>query len=679
VSVSVIDEKSQHLDSIRVLWRDASDTLGFFPDGAFADHARNRWILVAQDSSEACVGYLLYRVAKERAVIVHLCVAEQARGQGHARNLVEHLIGITSHLRGVGLLCRRDFPAYHLWPQLGFAPIYEKAGRAVDGTDLTYFWLSHNQPDLFAASKPELEAVIDSNVFLDLVEFRNAESQCLLADWLQDLVRLCLTLEHFTEFDRSGDASIRKKRRNQAAYYHRLESDAAEHNKATLVLAPLFPNLKTPQDKSDFSHLVRALAAGAWAFVTRDEQMLQRADEVYAVCGLSVVRPAELIGRIDELLHEKDYQRFQVAGTNSVFRRKTSAVDNALIGAIKSNSETKRHLLDDIRPYLANPQRFTCTTIRDRDENPLAFYVVERQAKLDVVHLIRLSAHRLEGTLARTVLTQFAYTAAKDGQAGVLVAEPCATDNLRLAYADLGYLSSQAGYLKLTMSDVIPAANLACKLEGLELQETSVGHLVDLLRSPLTPHAASEVEHILWPAKVADADLPTFIVPIRPAYAQHLFDEGLAKQSLLGGDIDLALNPESVYYRAARPQVVEFPGRILWYVSKDAKFDGSMSIRGCSRIAEVCIDKPKTLFKRFQRLGVYQWSDLVQTAKGDYDQDIMAIRFHDTEPLRRIKWDTFQAILKNHEINTQLQSPCRVPPHVFKEIYALAVGASALR
>ncbi len=134
-----------------------------------------------------------------------------------------------------------------------------------------------------------------------------------------------------------------------------------------------------------------------------------------------------------------------------------------------------------------------------------------------------------------------------------------------------------------------------------------------------------------------------------------------------------------MYYRSASQQVVKCPGRILWYVSKDAKFDGTMSIRACSQIAEICIDKPKLLFKRFQRLGVYEWPDLVETAKGDYDRNIMAIQFHDTEPIGPAKWDTFQTILKRHGILTQLQSPCRIPPTVFNEIYALALGPSAIR
>ncbi|MHB1035017.1 MAG: PIN domain-containing protein [Pirellulales bacterium] len=676
----VIDDQSPHLEAVKTLWRANSATLGFLPEGAFVDYASQRHILVALDSSGACVGYLLYRVTKGKATIAHLCIADHANRAGHARVLVEYLVGITGHLRGIGLRCRRDFHAYRLWPKLGFSAIDETPGRAADGSELTRFWLDHHHPDLFTEESTDLlDAVIDANVFLDLAESRKEESQGLLADWLQDSIRLCVTPEHDNEFDRSQNSALRRKRRQQAAHFQKLESTPAEYRKAEQLLAPLFLDRATTQDESDFRHLARALAGGAWAFVTRDEPMLKRAEDVYTICGLRIVLPAELIGRIDELLREREYHRSWVAGTNQLSRKKVSLVADTLIEAIKAPDEAKRLLRATLQPFLADPRRFESVAIADRDDKPLAFYVMERQRPFDRVPIFRICSHRLTGTLARSILTGLAYQASRDGRAGVLLTETPLTDDLRMACTDLGFLPVQAGRLKLVVPGVHSATDLADKLTRLGLADPVIGQLAAILRSPLDPNTASEVEHLLWPAKIADAELPAFIVPIRPDYAQHLFDENLARQSLLGADIELALNPESVYYRAARPQTVQFPGRILWYVSKDQKFDDTMRIRACSRIAEVCINKPSPLFKRFQRLGVYEWPDVAQTARGDYDRNIMAIRFHDTEPIGPVKWDTFQSILKRHGIHTQLQSPCRIPPLVFNEIYALALGSSSLR
>jgi ribosomal protein S18 acetylase RimI-like enzyme len=680
MSVVIIDEKSAHLEAVKTLWRANSDSLGYLPDGAFLEYASQRRILVAEDSSRACVGYLLYRVTKGKATIAHLCVADCAKGAGHARALVEHLVNVTRHLRGISLRCRRDFDAYNLWPRLGFSAVDEAPGRAADGSELTRFWLDHHHPDLFTEETDNvLDAVIDSNVFLDLAESRMEESQGLLVDWLQDSIRLCLTPEHYNEIDRNQDSALRQTRRRQAAQFHKLGSTPAEYRKAEQLLAPLFLSQSTAQDESDFRHIARALAGEAWAFITRDETVLKKANDVYAACGLRIVLPAELIGRIDELLREREYHRSWVAGTNQLIRKRVASTDEALIEVVKAPDEAKRTLRAALQPFLADPRRFESVMISDHQEKPLAFYVLERQTPFDRVHIFRIGTKRLAGTLARSILTDLAFQAARVGRAGVFFNEPRLTDDLRAACSDLGFLPVESGRLKLVMSGVHPAAVLADKLHQLGRPDPAIGQLEAVLRSSLDTNIASEVEHLLWPAKIADADLPAFIIPIRADYAQHLFDGNLARQSLLGADIDLALNPESVYYRAARPHVVQFPGRILWYVSQDRKFHDTMRIRACSQIAEVCVSKPSPLFKRFQRLGVYKWPDVVQTARQDYDRSIMAIRFRDTEPIGPLKWDTFQNILKRHGIHTQLQSPCRIPPPVFNEIYALALGSYSLR
>ena len=59
-----------------------------------------------------------------------------------------------------------------------------------------------------------------------------------------------------------------------------------------------------------------------------------------------------------------------------------------------------------------------------------------------------------------------------------------------------------------------------------------------------------------------------------------------------------------------------------------------MSVKACSRIEEVVIGKPKEIFKRFSRLGVYQWQDVLQAARGKIDESLVAFRFSMTERFR---------------------------------------------
>jgi hypothetical protein len=75
-------------------------------------------------------------------------------------------------------------------------------------------------------------------------------------------------------------------------------------------------------------------------------------------------------------------------------------------------------------------------------------------------------------------------------------------------------------------------------------------------------------EKALWPIKIKEASIPSFIVPIWPGWAMHLFDSGIGFQDLFGGNPNLIFRVENAYYRSCTPRVISAPGRILWYVSK---------------------------------------------------------------------------------------------------------------
>src|SRR5688572_24705026 len=104
VTIEVIDDKSPHLQTVKALWRANSKTLGRFPQGAFAERAAHRQILVALAPQLGCIGYLLYRHSYDRITIVHLCLDRSHQGRGVARLLIEKLKQITKEkYSGIGL------------------------------------------------------------------------------------------------------------------------------------------------------------------------------------------------------------------------------------------------------------------------------------------------------------------------------------------------------------------------------------------------------------------------------------------------------------------------------------------------------------------------------------------------------------------------------------------------
>lgn len=678
LTVQPIDNQSPYLHAVMQLWRTHSDTLGYMPVGAFEDHARDRHVLVALNGT-ACVGYVLFRTGRERVTIAHFCVAPVARKQGVARAMLKCLTDSTNKkYRGIRLACRRDFEATKMWPRLGFHAVSESPGRT-PGTIVVHWGLDYDQRDLFSGADETgaLAVAIDFNVFLDLVEGRNVETEGLRADWLQPLLKLCYTPELLNEINRISDIAVRKQRQREAAEFEMLPRSATAFDKADSVLKPLFPDLKTPQEESDYRHLVGALAAEADAFVTRDDGILARADDIFKACGLSVVRPVEMIGQIDVIENEREYQRNFVAGTRQVVQERVQCADDSLLTAIQLQGEQQRKLAAMLNTLLADPHRARCHKVTGDDGTLLAAFVVERESGVDRVPLLRICAKRKAGTIARSVLTGLIRNAVSAGSRAVFVTESRLPEIVQAACTALGFLPVAGGRLKLVLSGWLKAADVPAaitwtdpKIEELNAALPSVQ--TDALR-------ASQIEHLLWPAKIADAALPCFIVPIRPQFAEHLFDERLAAGDLFGADVDLALNPESAYYRAARPEVITSPARVLWYVSERGTFAGTMSIRACSRVVELSIDVPKRLYTRFKRLGVYEWSHVRKTAKDDLNKKIMAFQFDDTELLRPVPWATFQAILKANGINHNLFSPVKIPASVFGEIYLASFNSSEVR
>src|ERR1022692_2419845 len=187
--VHVDGRDEQMLQQVIELGDSHQRTLGFFPQAAFRRAAESR-TLIAAVRSEQVVGYVLYGLPRQIIRITHLCIAENARGRGIARRLVDAISERHADRFGITLRCRNDYPAHHLWPQLGFIPQGERPGRRRRGSVLTVWWRDHGHPNLFSSAESLglLRVVMDVNVFLDLESGserqRVAESRALADDWL---------------------------------------------------------------------------------------------------------------------------------------------------------------------------------------------------------------------------------------------------------------------------------------------------------------------------------------------------------------------------------------------------------------------------------------------------------------------------------------------------------------
>lgn len=696
--IETIDDKSPYLAAVKALWRANASTLGFFPDGAFLDYASKRCITVALDPCGQCVGYLLFRKSRGQVTIVHLCTSQSHRCKGIARALVSHLSRSTRNLQGIGLWCRRDFEASRFWPRLGFVAIQDRPGKGREGTDLTFWWLDHGHPNLFSLPGKEhqtrrLQGVVDVNVFYDFQADQcpeSEESKALLADWLQEYLEVCLNEETLNEINRIHDPEVRRQQRRLAETYTILRCDRQAFEAAMTMTQRFFVSRTTEQDRSDHRQIARTIASGAKLFITRDNRLLGIADDVYEASGLSIVRPAEAIVRLDELAREAEYQPARLAGTRLTIGRARSDRTLSLLSSWRCVvlGEKKADFGNRLSYYLANPDRFSSCVVTDGSGEPLALVVYDRAYGGHLlVPMFRVREGSLSATITRYLLFQISTTSYREGRTLIRLTDPYIGDSTRAALKEGGFFQVGHDWIKITLPVAESAQSLSQRLAAVlvsaELDSTCFTPITDALRTSVVmrdPEAVSEVEHLLWPAKIVDADVPTYVVPIRPQWAQHLFEEHLAGQTLFGATPELALNRECVYYRARRPSGVLAPGRILWYVSKDKRYEGSGYIRACSRLEEVVIADPKTLYRRFRRLGVYTWADLLKTVHGDPNEAMMAIRFSDTELFTKpIPWGLLQDFLSQEGCRSQLQSPYRISRQLFKELYTLGTSTDSPR
>ena len=309
-------------------------TLGFFPKGAFEEHAKLRRIIVALESDGNCLGYLLFRIGRGRASIVHLCVNDAARGKGVARLLVDRLKQETKSLEGIGLYCRRDYEATHLWSKLGFEAASAKTGRGKDVAELTFWWFSHGHEDLFSRmAEPDpvrQRVVIDANVFYDLHTRETPESEdskALLADWVQASIELVVTKELLNEIVKGADEERRRQNRAAATGYTKLSADDTMFQSLCTELRPHFPESVTLRDEADLRQVAYAIAGGAPFLVTRDEVLVERCEPLYRSHGLMVLHPAELINHLDSVERESDYRPARIDGSrlkNALLNREPS-------------------------------------------------------------------------------------------------------------------------------------------------------------------------------------------------------------------------------------------------------------------------------------------------------------------------------------------------------------------
>ena len=692
MKIEAIDINSPHLVAVKKLGKQNAQTLGFLPEGAFDERAKERQIIVALDNKNECIGYLLYRTVNRQAKIVHLCVDKTNRSVGAAQKLVDYLKKESSDLRGISLKCRRDYKeATKLWERCRFIPLSETKGRGKVHTILVHWWFDHEHPTLFdikveEKSKEKIDIVVDANVFFDFDSPSRSgyeESNALKADWLEDSLNICVVDELYQEINHSEDANIRKISREKASQYNKLLCDKDQTNviyKEIEKFHPKYGIKLTDRDKSDIRQVSEAISADAQYFITRDKVLLESlSDEVFKRLGLKILRPADLIIQIDEIRREREYQPARLSGTVIKIALIKSGQEELLTKTFQQQ-ESKSSFQNRLRGYLSDLLNYVCQQVVDEHNNSLALFVFKKSTNnCYEIPIIRIKKDKLSPTLARHLIIEAVHNSIEANKTFTKITDAFINSELEIGLIEENFIETEKGWVKCHLRTVSTRREISKQLAEITVETDEQKHFLDNLSEilgkeyfELNAEIFADVEKSLYPVKITDSLLPCYIIPIQPQWAKELFDKDLANQGLFGAKRDLALRKEQVYYRSKlNSGGLKAPARILWYVSQGkTNYIDVGAVRACSMVDEVIIEKPKIIYNLFKRLGIYEWKDIYKTAKQDIDNEIMAIKFSHTQlfpnPVRRAK---IEKIAKQSSHGLQLFSPYNITQEVFIEIY----------
>jgi GNAT superfamily N-acetyltransferase/predicted nucleic acid-binding protein len=670
--VVVEPSDAQLLRQVVALADKSRKTLGFLPPAAFAQAAENKTLL-AVTREGLVAAYVLYALPRQIVRITHLCVAEDFRGGGLARLLVDAVSQQHADRFGIVLKCRKDYPENRLWPHLGFEAVNEIPGRSHARHPLVVWRRDHGHPDLFSAPEAVgiLRVAIDMNVFLDL-ESRysrpNAdESQALVQDWLADQVELVVTSELAVELERQPEGPEKTRQRKAASSYWRLPANLAAVEATARRIVDHVSRTQninlasSPSDMSDVRHMACAFMAGITVLATCDEKFINWAAKATDACSVRVIRPSDVVLHVDELSRAQAYRPVQLHDTEYQLVPVREQTETELLRFLNNeDGERKTEFLALTRSLRADGPQWARQFIRSPRGDPIAFYVIGVRGAEITIPVLRVRTSSIEDTIARQILYLARLEARRNRRSIIRITDRWMSNNTQTAARLNGFLRHEESWVALAVeacgkSDYIDAAaTVVARSAGLQIQS---------LTGNLSAVIASDLERTLWPIKIVDSQLRSYLIPIRPIWSSELFG---VPQMLIPRSALLGISREHVYYRAPRPRVVRAPARLLWYVTRSSP-GGVGAVIGCSRLEQVVVDSPASLHARFRHLGVWEKKQVAAAAR---DGRALALRFADTELFTKaIGLDRLRALVLGHRAPLALRSPVEISSELFAAIY----------
>lgn len=415
-------------------------------------------------------------------------------------------------------------------------------------------------------------------------------------------------------------------------------------------------------DVSDVRHLAAAWLTGTTVVATRDERFIDWAATVTDTTGVRVMRPSDVVLQLDELARAQEYRPAQFADTQYELAPIRSRQESDVLPFMHdTKGERKSGYLAIIRGLFSDGPRWNRLILRDPHGEAVALLVCGTDDTQLTVPILRVKPHRREETVTRQILFYLRKQACAVGRNIIRITDPALADSASRAIREEGLIRDQASWVGFTVQACGTAAAVSAQLNR---AAKAAGLQVPPLRDNLSAAIAADLERTLWPAKLTDSALPSFLIPIRPTWSSELFG---IPETLIPRSSVLGISREHVYYRSPRPRVVTAPARLLWYASGAGEGSRVSAVIACSRLEEVIAARPAELHQRFRHLGVWQQDQIARAAQNG---TALALRFADTEVLpHRVPFRRLQRLAAELDHPLSLVSAKKISPQFFTAVY----------
>lgn len=665
MNIEFINGQHALYPAVKKLGKKYSATLGFMPEGGFDDYARGKCIITASEGNQL-LGYLMFRQTSRygRIVIVHLAVDEPYRGQGVSTALLDTLRDRfkDSGAQGMVLNCRKDFTKpSKLWERYGFIAKGQKHSRSYEPHYLTIWWYAFLQRDLFTLAYEEsdkVRAMMDANI---IVKLRDAETEnktldpkedprCLLADWLVEETDLCYASEIFNEIYR--DTNLERIQRTNAflSNFTQAPYDVEAQKETAKELKKILTG-HSDNDESDRKQVASCIAASIPYFITYDEEIIKKKEEIAGLHDIEILTPQEFLMKIDQLLHNEKYAPVMLKGVawHTVSKLHSKSLQKCMADFRNRQQEKKLEFENTVNGCVNNGgELFTVSN----QGTVVSFSGVSVDKDEARIHFLRVAEGPLCTSLFCQIVSDLLRECVEVGRKRILIEDNYLKEEQKSFLLNFGFLQQGETFVKEIRDEIVTTASLPWR--------------------NLTDQQLLRLENIFFPLKIRDLDIPCYIVPIKPYWAGQLFDSEVSGGQLFGADPSRLWRFENVYYRHTRPITEKSPARILWYESNDNNERArSMQVVGCSYLTGVYTDKPKVLYKMFKHYGIYEWGDIYKLCEGKTDVNIRALKFSHTElfphPIGR---EIVNDVLEHYgHGRSTFPGPLKVRKEVFFDLY----------